>query len=758
MPGRAFCYFFTRNQSDVMRIKKKYPFYTQLDTMDCGPTCLKMITAYYGKNIPLDTLREKCHLSRNGVSLSGISDAAEKLGFRTLAVSVPFITHTEDQDERPSLQNIALPCIAHVNQQHYLVVYKVSDTAVYVADPAAGKFLLSRKEFEKMWLAEEKEGVRMGILLLFETTPIFYQPESLANQKTTKKLSFFFTYLKPYKKAMIQVLIGLGAGILLQLLFPFIAQAIVDIGIQNRNIGFVYLMLIAQVMLYCGQIAVEFIRSWILLHVTSRVNISLISDFLIKLMKLPVSFFDAKMTGDIMQRIGDNYRIQQFLTNSTLNTLFSVISFLVFGLILCVMHKGIFAVFIGFSALYTGWVILFLRKRKELDYRRFTDAAANQNQLIELLQGMQEIKLQNAEKRKRWEWEYTQARLFKTSIKGLELNQYQSIGATFINEIKNILISIIAAQSVINGRMTLGEMMSIQYIIGQLNNPISQMIGFVQMAQDARISLSRLAEIHDKEEEDNEENVVTEIPQRQDLVLNNVSFRYSLSGPVVLDNINLRILHSKVTAIVGTSGSGKTTLMKLLLKFYKPTQGDILLGHTPLASFDNASWREACGTVMQDGYIFSDTIARNITISDETVNKEKLLRAVKIANIRDFIEELPLKYNTKIGSMGNGISQGQRQRLLLARAAYKSPAFLFFDEATNALDSNNEKKIIANFESFFKGRTVVVVAHRLSTVRHADQIVVLDQGRIVELGTHEELVLLRGHYFELVKNQLELAE
>ncbi len=738
-----------------MLIKRKYPFYAQLDMMDCGPTCLRMVAAFHGKNLPLEYLRDKCHISRNGVSLSGIGDAAEKIGYRTLSVKVPFITHTEDKDERPSLQNIALPCIAHVNQQHYVVVYKVSEKAVYIADPGAGKFLLNRKEFEKMWLTGETDGMGTGILLLFETTPLFHQAETPITAK--KDLGFFFAYLRPYRKAMVQVIIGLGAGLLLQLIFPFIAQSIVDVGIQNHNLGFVYLMLLAQVMLYCGQIAIEFIRSWILLHVTSRINISLISDFLIKLMKLPVSFFDAKMTGDIMQRIGDNYRIQQFLTSSTLNTLFSLLSFLVFGVILLMMNKTIFAVFISFSALYIGWVFIFLRKRKELDYRRFADASANQNQIIELLQGMQEIKLQNAEKRKRWEWEYTQARLFKTSVKGLELNQYQSIGATFINEIKNILISVISAKSVIDGRMTLGGMMSIQYITGQLNNPISQMIGFIQMAQDARISLSRLAEIHQKEEEDSDSTPVTDIPARADIVLQNISFRYSPSGPVVLDNINLCIPHSKVTAIVGTSGSGKTTLIKMLLKFYNPSQGEIFLGNTQLASIDNTSWRNACGTVMQDGYIFSDTIARNITISEETIDRERLLRAVKIANIRDFIEELPLKYNTKIGSMGNGISQGQRQRLLLARAAYKNPGFLFFDEATNALDSNNEKKIIQNFESFFKGRTVVVVAHRLSTVRNADQIVVLDQGRIAEAGTHDQLVENRGAYYELIKNQLELA-
>ncbi len=738
-----------------MNIKRKYPFFAQYDMMDCGPACLKMIAAYYGKNIPLEYLRDKCHITRNGVSLSGIGDAAEKTGFRTISVKVPFTTHTEDKDERPSLQNIALPCIAHVNQQHYVVVYKVSDKAVYIADPGAGKFLLSRKEFEKMWLADETDGIGTGILLLFETTPLFYHADTPEKEK--KSIRFFFSYLRPFRKVIIQVFIGLGAGILLQLIFPFIAQSIVDIGIQNHNLGFVYLMLLAQVMLYSGQIAIEFIRSWILLHVTSRINISLISDFLIKLMKLPVSFFDAKMTGDIMQRIGDNYRIQQFLTNSTLNTLFSVLSFIVFGVILLILNKSIFFIFLFFSTLYISWIFIFLRKRKELDYRRFADASVNQNQLIELLQGMQEIKLQNAEKRKRWEWEYTQARLFKTSIKGLELSQYQGIGATFINEIKNILISIISARAVINGEITLGAMMSIQYITGQLNNPISQMIGFIQMAQDAKISLSRLAEVHEREEEDTDNTPVTDIPTKSDLVLQHVSFRYDPNGPLVLDDINLCIPHSKVTAIVGTSGSGKTTLVKLLLKFYTPAQGSISLGNVGLSTIDNTSWRNACGTVMQDGYIFSDTIAKNVTISEETIDREKLLQAVEIANIRDFIEELPLKFNTKIGNMGNGISQGQRQRLLLARAAYKNPNFLFFDEATNALDSNNEKKIIENFESFFKGRTVVVVAHRLSTVRNASQIVVMDQGKIAECGTHDELVLKKGAYYELVKNQLELA-
>jgi len=419
----------------------------------------------------------------------------------------------------------------------------------------------------------------------------------------------------------------------------------------------------------------------------------------------------------------------------------------------------IFVVFLFGSILYALWVIIFMKKRKELDYKRFAQMADNQSNVIQLITGMQEIKLNNCEKQKRWEWERIQARLFKVSVKSLALNQYQQAGSMFINELKNIIISFMAAAAVIHGEMTLGMMMAVQYIIGQLNSPIAQLIGFMQSAQDAKISLERLSEIHEKEDEEKlEDPKLNLLPAKKNIVIEKLSFQYE--GPhseMVLNNIELKIPEKKITAIVGSSGSGKTTLIKLLLGFYAPIKGEITIGDTGLENFSQRMWRSTCGVVMQDGYIFSDTIAKNIAVSEEIVDKEKLLNAVKAANIQDFIETLPLSYNTKIGQDGHGLSQGQKQRILIARAVYKNPEFIFLDEATNALDANNERVIMDNLNEFFKGRTVVVVAHRLSTVKNADQIVVLEKGKIVESGNHQELTKKRGAYYELVKNQLELG-
>jgi ATP-binding cassette, subfamily B, bacterial len=720
--------------------------------MDCGPTCLRMIAKHYGKSYNIETLRERSYITREGVSLLGTSDAAESIGFRTMGVKISF---------HQLIDEVPLPCIAHWRQNHFVVIYKIEKSKtghmIYMADPAVGLVKLPEKEFKNCWLSTQSGGEEKGVCLLLEPTPDFY---SATDEKPNKaSFGFMFQYLRPYKKLLVQLFLGLLAGSLLQLIFPFLTQSIVDYGISNRDISFVYLVLIAQLMLFTGRTAIEFIRGWILLHISTRVNISLISDFLIKMMKLPIRFFDTKMIGDIMQRIGDHSRIQNFLTSTSLSILFSVFNLLIFGGILAFYNMQIFMVFIFGSTLYALWIILFMKKRKELDYKRFSQLSNNQGNLIQLIQGMQEIKLNNCEKQKRWEWERIQASLFKVNVKGLALNQYQQAGSIFINELKNILISIIAATAVINGQLTLGMMMAVQYIIGQLNSPIEQMIGFMQSAQDARISLERLGEIHNKEDEEKpEDGKTTELPWQKDIGISNLAFQYE--GPhsdMVLNKIDLLIPENKITAIVGTSGSGKTTLVKMLLGFYLPVKGEIAIGGQNLQSISQRSWRAKCGAVMQDGFIFSDTIAKNIAVSDERADQAKLLNAVKVANIKEFVEGLPLGYNTKIGADGHGLSQGQKQRILIARAVYKNPDYIFFDEATNALDANNERVIMQNLDEFFKGKTVVVVAHRLSTVKNADQIVVLEKGEIVEIGTHVELTAKKGAYFELVKNQLELG-
>lgn len=729
----------------------KFVKYIQHDSMDCGPTCLKMVAKFYGKNYSLQNLRDRCHITREGVSLLGISDAAESIGFRTTGVKV---TWTQMVEEMP------MPCIVHWNQRHFVVVYDVVKKhgvyKVMVADPASGLLEYTEEDFRGLWLESERKTE--GIALILEPTPKFYEEEG-DDERRHYGFGYVLKYLRPYRTYIIQILLAMLTASVISLLMPFITQSVVDKGIGTGSLSLIVVLLIAQLTLTLGGLANNLIRSWLMLHTTSRVSISLISDFLCKLMRLPIAFFDSKMVGDIMQRIGDYNRIQTFLTGSLLSMVIAVVSFVVYGLIMAGYNATIFIVFLIGASLYVLWVLLFMKRRRKLDYMRFQQASANQSNIVQLIGGMQEIKLNNCEKQKRWEWEAIQARLFKVGVKSLTLGQVQEIGCTFIDQTKNILMSFIAAKSVIDGGMTLGMMMALQYIMGQINAPISQFISFVQSAQDASISLDRLGEIHEmKDEEPAEEERIKDIPSDADIVFRDVVFQYDgPHSPKVLDEVSLTIPSGKVTAIVGASGSGKTTMLKMMLGFYPPVSGEVLLGNVSLKNYSESRWRARSGTVMQEGYIFSDTIAANIAVSEEYPDMERVRWAAGVSNIKYWIEGLPLGYGTKIGADGHGLSSGQKQRILIARAAYKDSRYLFFDEATNSLDANNERTIMENLERLFSEKTVVVVAHRLSTVKNADNIIVLDKGRIAEQGTHSQLTALRGKYYELVKNQLELG-
>lgn len=723
--------------------------------MDCGATCLKMVAKQYGRDYSINRLRRICETGKQGVSLYAISNAAEQIGLSSLGVKVK----AEDLHEAP------MPCILHWKESHFVVLHKIKRSKFTVADPAtSGLMTLDEDTFRDMWHGKDNKE---GVALLLEPTPDFHKSEEERTEQKKNKVTWstLFSYLFQHKGYFFQILLGLGAASLFQLLIPFLTQGIVDRGVNMQDIHFVYIALIAQFVLMLGKTVVEFSRQGLLLFISTKINLSLLNEFWKKLMRLPISYFDTKQTGDIMQRIGDQHRIEKFLTGNSINILFSIVNLLVYSVVMLMYSVSVFLIFLAGSILYIVWISVFLRERRKLNYKQFALASRENSATLEMVQGMQEIKMHNAETPFRWKWENMQRGLFGIGFKNLSLNQIQNAGALFINEGKNLLVTAIVATSVIKGDLTLGAMLAIQYILGALNQPVQQFIGFIQEFQDAKISLERLNEIHAEEDEPQ----ATQTPKISikkttiGISIENLVFGYySGEDERVLKNINLSIPAGKITAIVGMSGSGKTTMLKILQKYYdEQYKGKIIVQYErnekELKQIIPMIWRDKVGSVMQDGYIFNDTIAKNIAVGVEYPDMERLEYAAHMANIKEFIDDLPMGYYTKIGMEGTGISMGQRQRILIARAVYKDPEILLFDEATNSLDANNEKVILENLESFFEGRTVVVVAHRLSTVKNANKIVVLENGEIMEEGTHQTLTALRGKYFELVKNQLELG-
>lgn len=716
--------------------------------MQCGIACLAMICRYYGKNYSLATLSEICQATNEGVSLLSISDAAEQLGMHTII----------GYSSVAKLSKVTLPCILHWNQNHFVVLYKTKRGKYYVADPGKGLIKYSESEFVQHWISVRRDNEDKGVAMFIKPTSLFYDKIDDPND-APRSFKFLLGYINRFRKYFGSIILGLFIGCLLQLMLPFLTQSIVDIGVTHQDINFIWLVLAGQLMLTISRTIIDFIRRWLLMHISMRINISLISDFLLKLLKLPMSFFDTKLMGDLLQRMNDHSRIEKFLTNQVLNVMFSLLSFLIFGIVLFIYNKLIFSVFLIGSVVYAGWMLIFLSKRKVIDYEMFEKQAINNNYTYQFITSMQEIKLQDCEKRRRWEWEDIQTDLFQVQMKSMKLQQTQEAGSIFINEVKNIVITVLSATAVIYGEMTLGMMLAVQYIIGQLNSPVEQLMNFLYSMQDVKISLERINEIHGSRNEENTSRDRTEFKDcSHDIVFNNVSFKYdphSLTN--IIENVSFFIPSGKVTAIVGASGSGKTTLIKLMLGFYPIIDGHIHIGDTDINTL-NLKWlRRQCGVVMQDGVIFSESIARNIAVDDNEIDKERLLWASEIANIKEYILSLPLRFDTKIGRDGVGLSQGQKQRILIARAVYKNPQFIFLDEATNALDAKNERAIVENLDEFYKGRTVVVVAHRLSTVKNADQIIVLDSGKVVEIGNHTTLIAKQGTYYNLVKNQLELG-
>lgn len=728
-------------------LKNNFPFFRQLDYRDCGPTCLRMIAKYYGKNFSREFLRDKANITRTGVTMAGIAEAAEAIEMRTLGMRISF---------ESLLNDAPTPFIVPWRQKHFVVVYKTSKTKIYIADPAQGLIPYSHNDFKTAWTNTIDET---GFVLILEPNTQF--KDQGEHKEKNKGFTFLYPYFKPYKKLITQIFVGLLVATIIQFILPFLMQSVVDIGVNNQDIPFIYLILISQFVLILSQTLVSIFREWILIHITSRFNIKMVSDFLYKMLKLPVNYFETRNSGEHLQRITDHTRIQNFVSSSSLNMLFSIVTFILFNGILAYYNLTIFLVFIIAAILYVSWTFFFLKKRAELDFKRFDQQSQSQTSLIQIINGVTEIKVNNSQRKNRWKWEFNQISLFKTSLSTLKLAQYQTIGANFINEFKNIVITFLSAKAVVDGNLTLGMMTSIQFIVGQLNMPLGNFVLFIQSWQDAKISLERLSQVHLKDDEEiNSLNKSKELPKDKSIIIKDLSYRYGgKSSPFILKSINCIIPEGKTTAIVGASGSGKTTLMKLLLKFYEPTKGSINIGPVNLNDMNTDFWRLNCGAVMQDNFMFNDTIVGNISESEqnEIINREKLNNAAFVANIGDFIEKLPNKYNTELGTSGIRLSGGQKQRIMIARAVYKDPMYLLFDEATSALDASNEKVIMQNLNNYIHGKTAIIIAHRLSTVKNANNIIVLENGEIMEQGNHKDLTKLKGIYYELVKNQLELG-
>mgnify|MGYP002897630818 CR=1 FL=1 len=731
-----------------------FPFHKQLDQMDCGAACIKMIADYYRATISIDKIRELCEQGVLGVNMKGICNAFESLGFNVIAGKVTF----KDLCEKANM-----PCILHWNQNHFVVLYKVRKRAnryiFYVADPGKTLLKYGEKEFAEKWISTVSNSYEKGSVVLVEPSTQFSQDWRNANSltKSINRFKFIWAYSQKYKYTFLQIIYGLVVTSLIFLLIPFLTKSIVDFGISTHNLNFIWLVLVGQLMLAAGNVLIDFIRNRLLLYVGTRINISLISDFFVKLMRLPLSFFETKMLGDLLQRVEDHKRIERFMTSLSLNVIFSFIAFIVYGVVLGILEFNVFIVFFCSSILYGGWLMLFVKKRRLLDFSFFEQQAKNQNITYQLINSIQETKLHNAENRKRWEWEDVQADLFNVNMEILKLQQNQAIGCVLLTQFRNILITIIAATSVMTGDITLGTMLAIQFIVGELNSPIEQILALIYNWQDISISMERINDIQCQKEENQDRIIKKNVSNDKSLYIRNLSFRYPGTYKNVLSDLNLTIPEGKITAIVGSSGSGKTTLLKLLLGYYSNFYGEINIGNTTINSINLKWWHSKCGAVMQNGFIYSDSIAGNIAVSENEPDKKKLLYAAKISNVDKIVEELPLKFNTMIGDDGQGLSQGQKQRILIARAVYNNPEYIFLDEATNSLDANNEMEIVRNLSAFCKGKTVVIIAHRLSTVKNADQIVVLENGKIVEIGNHTELTSLKGKYYQLVKNQLEFG-
>ena len=728
-------------------MRKRFPNDRQLDLMDCGPACLKMIAKFYGKYYSMQFLRDKCGITREGVSFLDLSYAAEAIGLR----SYSFKCSGEDL-----MTKVPLPVIVHWDNSHFIVVYKTDHRRdrVYVSDPAKGHLQYGKGDFFKKWAkAEENHN---GLLMAVEPQADFYQLREEFRGEQKKTFESFLSYFRPYKKSFVNLFVIMLVVTILQGILPFISKAVIDVGIHTQDIGFINIVLIANIAIYLSILLSNMARDWILLHVTARINIALISDYLIKLMLLPVTFFENKMTGDILQRANDHERIRSFIMNNSINMIFSSLTFIVFGIVLLIYNKVIFSIFLGGSILYVLWVVSFLKLRKKFDWEYFDLISKNQSYWVETINGIQDIKINNYEKPKRWKWETIQARLYQVNVRSLSISNIQTLGGQFIDSIKNLSITFFCAKAVISGDMTFGVMISTQFIIGMLNGPVVQFIQFLISFQFAKISFLRLNEIHQLKDEHAEvsDNPVN-LPENRSLLMKNVSFQYSINAPHTLKNISLIIPENKITAIVGDSGSGKSTLLKLLLRLYKPSHGEILIGNMNINNISLKQWRDKCGAVMQDGKIFNDTILNNIVLDDEKINYKKLKQALETANIAEEIEKLPLGYRTIMGEQGRGLSGGQKQRILIARALYKDPDYLFFDEATNALDAINEQKIVAALDQVFKNKTVLVVAHRLSTIKKADLIIVMQNGFIVEAGDHDSLMAKNGRYYQLVHSQLD---